>query len=252
MAEPTGMNIEQALAECGVTDATLTRVERAALDDNGFLLIPGLIDSEWLERSRAAFETAMDRGHGSNSHAKQTGTRHVTDLFGAAEAFDGILTQSKVLAIACHILGGPFRFGQLGGRDPLPGFGQQGLHSDWIVRAPSEPFRVVTVIWLLDHFTADNGATRLVPGTHRFYSPVPKSMADPARHHPDERIVIAQSGSVLAFNGHLWHSGTQNRSNQSRRVLQSQYVARDESRFAATRPAVPERFGPAVRYILGV
>ncbi len=52
-----------------------------------------------------------------------------------------------------------------------------------------------------------------------------KAFADPESHHPEETIVIARAGSVLVINGHLWHSGTRNRSRGPRRVVQCVFVA---------------------------
>src|SRR5207249_11088865 len=106
---------------------------------------------------------------------------HVGDLANKDTAFDGVYTHPKVLAAVYHVLRCSFRVYQLSGRDPLQGYGQQGLHADWVPRAPSEPFRIVTAIWPLDDFTPNNGATRLVPGTHRLLTPPPKKMAAPAR-----------------------------------------------------------------------
>jgi ectoine hydroxylase-related dioxygenase (phytanoyl-CoA dioxygenase family) len=93
----------------------------------------------------------------------------------------------------------------------LPGFGQQGLHMDCVDSGPSTPFQVVTAFGLIDDFTPDNGATRLVPGSHRARRAPPKSFADPASRHPDQVVVTAPAGSVLVFNGHIWHGGTCNR-----------------------------------------
>ena len=50
-----------------------------------------------------------------------------------------------------------------------------------------------------------------------------RSLANPASFHPDQIVVTAPAGSVLVFNGHLWHAGTCNRSNGHRRVLQCSF-----------------------------
>ena len=76
--------------------------------------------------------------------------------------------------------------------------------------------------------------------------------ADPASRHPDERIIAAKAGSVLVFNGHLWHSGTTNKSSRSRRVVQCLFVGRDEVRFSRIKVDSPERLSSAARHILGV
>lgn len=242
-------DIEDALAQCGVTDATLTRAEKEALDRDGFVVFLGVIAADWLEELRTAFEAAI--GPGPSTNAKQSGTRHGVDLASHDAAFDGIYTHPKVLAAVYHVLRRPFRAFQLSGRDPLPGYGLQGLHSDWYARAASEP-SVVTSIWLLDDFASGNGATRLVPGSHLWTRPMPKSMSAPASRHPDQKIVVAPAGSVLVFNGHLWHSGTRNDTQRSRRVLQCLFVARDQSRSVHGEIAAPDRLTPVARFILGL
>lgn len=78
----------------------------------------------------------------------------------------------------------------------------------------------------MDDFTPNNGATRVIPGSHLVLRPVPKALLQPERRHPDEKLIVAKAGSVLLFNAHLLHSGTRNRSNGSRRALQCQFRAR--------------------------
>ena len=236
-------DIESALRWCGVTATTLAAVEREALDRDGYVVLRDVADPAWLGRMRDAFEAA------GREVDRRSGTRHVGDLSDAA--FDGVYAHPRVLAAVHHVLRAPFRIVQVHGRDPLPGFGQQGLHADWVPRTPGEPFRAATALWLLDEFTADNGATRVVPGTHHRISPPPKSVAAPLGHHPDERSVAAPAGSVLVINGHLWHSGTRNASDRPRRALQCPFVARAVSRPGEATRTVPERLSPAARYLLG-
>jgi ectoine hydroxylase-related dioxygenase (phytanoyl-CoA dioxygenase family) len=250
--------IEEALRQCGVTETTLAPAEKDALDRHGYIVLPNVMDADWLAQLRAAFERAVSQGQ-QKANSKQSGTRHVDDLTFKDATFDRVYTHPRILAAVYHVLRRSFVAG-IHGRDPLPGYGQQGLHADWL-RTPSEPFSVVTTLWLLDDFTPNNGATRLVPGSHLMTTPLPKSMLQPESRHPDEKTVIARAGSVLIFNGHLLHSGTRNKSDRSRRVLQCTFLARDVrlhpaqeeyARSAEARTDIPERLTPAARYILGV
>src|SRR5262249_1582533 len=119
-------------------------------------------------------------------------------------------------------------------------------------RGPGAPVGMVTTLWLLDDFTLDNGATRLVPGSHHMANPLPKRFLQPESRHPAEQQVIAWAGSVLLFNSHLLHSGTRNRSGARRRVLQGGFVPRDESPLGTGAPPdIPDRLGSAARYLLG-
>lgn len=243
------MATSQVLAELGVTQRTLSEAEKAALDERGFVVLRGVLDRAALERMRASFEAlaAQDARGGTRD---ERGTRHVDDLPWRDAAFDLAFTHPRLLAAAWHVLRRPFRLLLLSGRDPLPGFGLQGLHADWIPRAPHEPFSVVTALWLLDGFTAQNGATRVVSGSHRVPGGVPKSLAVPAARHPEQELVRAEAGDALVFNGHLWHSGTRNGSTASRRVLQCQLVARDLPRPTAGPREAPARLSPAAASLL--
>ena len=250
MPETTDVNgIEAALRLCGVTETTLAPEAKDALDRQGYQVFLGLISTDWLALLREAFERAV--GPRPNPDSPQTGTRHVESLACKDAAFDGVYTHPTVLAAVYHVLRRPFRVFLLSGRDPLPGYGQQGLHTDWYSRGPTDPFSMVTTLWLLDEFTPNNGATRLVPGSHLHATPLPKSMQDPGNRHRDQKILVSPAGSVAVFNGHLWHSGTRNESNRSRRVLQCQFVARDAFQPADAPAEIPARLSPAARYVLG-
>src|SRR5262245_34087998 len=73
---------------------------------------------------------------------------------------------------------------------------------------------------MLDDFTPENGATRVVPGSHRITRPLAKDLAQPLARHRDEKVIVGSAGSVLIFNGYLWHSGRRNDSKGPRRAIQ--------------------------------
>ena len=117
-------------------------------------------------------------------------------------------------------------------------------------RTPGEPYSVVTALWLLDDFTAENGATHVIPGSHRDPRPLPRSMQAPGHSHPDELTVAADAGDVLLLNGHLWHRATSNRASGPRRVLQCQFVVSEHASPDMERHELPERLSDVARYLL--
>jgi ectoine hydroxylase-related dioxygenase (phytanoyl-CoA dioxygenase family) len=154
-----------------------------------------------------------------------------------------------------HVLG-EFKLSSLNSRAALPGQGHQDLHTDWGGSVPVGVYQVCNSIWLLDDFTVSNGATRVVPGSHRSGSVPRRAMPDPAAAHPDEVLITGMAGSVVVFNSHLWHGGTVNRSARPRRALHSYFTRRgnqqqlDQKKFL--RPDTLARLGPAARFILDV
>src|SRR4051794_18971660 len=114
MSTALANEMEGALRQCGVTAKTLTEREKGSLDRQGYVVLPGAIEDDWLARLRAAFETALAQGgrHGQHVH-----------LDWLDPVFDGVYTQPKVLAAVYHLLRRPFKTFPPAGRDPLPGHG---------------------------------------------------------------------------------------------------------------------------------
>jgi ectoine hydroxylase-related dioxygenase (phytanoyl-CoA dioxygenase family) len=195
----------------------LGRPELDALDRDGYAVVPDALDRATIEQLRRAFELTP----------QVSGTQHVrvADDTPEAAVWRGLGEHPAAVAAARHILGRPYRVREIHGRNPLPGFGQQGLHADWVPRTPGSPYFVVTTLWMIDDFTPDNGATRIVPGSHLISKPLPKPLAQPLSRHVEERIVTGRAGSMLVFNGHLWHSGRRNDSANPRRAAQMVMVA---------------------------
>ena len=176
-----------------------------SLAENGYVVVRDALDAAHVERLRAAFDGAEQKD----------GTQHVPLFDESLAAHPAILEAGRVV-----FDGAEFRVRDAHGRNPLPGYGQQGLHADWKPRVRGEPFMVMTAIWMLDDFTLENGATRVVPGSHKITTPLAKSLAQPLARHEREIVVTGSAGSVLVFNGHLWHSGRKNDSRGPRRCVQ--------------------------------
>ncbi len=78
---------------------------------------------------------------------------------------------------------------------------------------------MMNTVWMLDDFTAANGATRIVPGTHKSGLALPPEDMEIKYIHQ----AIAPAGSVLIFNGQCWHGGGRNRSDHNRHALFAHY-----------------------------
>src|SRR5262245_58958828 len=127
MDSTLSLKADEALAALGVTARTLTEAQRRALDERGYLIVPGAARDDVLGRLRTAFDRACEV-----EGIAPRGTRHPKGLVDGERAFLDFLTHPAVLAAASHLLGQPFQISALFGRDPLPGFGQQSLHMDGV------------------------------------------------------------------------------------------------------------------------
>ena len=137
--------------------------------------------------------------------------------------FGDIQNTPRVLEAIRYVLQREFGVQNIGPRSPQPGLGQQGLHMDWPTPAAKGAYVVATALFLLDDFTKENGATRIIPGSHLWARPLTKAEQQPNAHHAKEIVIEAKAGSALVLNRHVWHSGTRNRTQGQRRTIQCQY-----------------------------
>ncbi len=100
---------------------------------------------------------------GNIRHPKEAGADRLADLVNKGPIFDIFYTHPKVLAGIVTVLGSEIKLSSLNYRAAKPGMGQQKLHVDWHETVDSGNYQVCNSIWLLDDFTEENGATRVVP-----------------------------------------------------------------------------------------
>ena len=161
-------------------------------------------------------------------HPKEAGADRLADLVNKGSIFDQFYTNAKVLAAVDAVLGDHYKLSSLNYRAAKPGQGLQKLHVDYGNTVPDGEYKVCNTIWLLDDFTENNGATRIVPGTHKSKVLPQDAMDDPNQPHPEEIKIIAPAGSVFIFNSHVWHGGTTNHTKNYRRSIHSYFCATDQ------------------------
>lgn len=246
-----------ALAGLGVTAGSIDDETRERLDRDGYALLTGVLTDDQLTmmRTRLAGLLAAEGERAGLEVHQEAGTDRLSDLVNKDPVFDVCFTDPRLLACIAHVLG-EFKLSSLNFRAALPGHGLQGLHTDGKPVTDLAGYQVCNSIWLLDDFTADNGATRVVPGSHRSGRAPGEALADVRAAHPEEVLLLAPAGSVVVFNSHLWHGGTVNRSLAPRRALHSYFTRRgnsqqlDQGKYI--RQETLSRLGPAARFILDV
>ena len=117
-----------------------------------------------------------------------------------------------------HLVGPDAQLTEAAYRCPGPGGGGQRLHADDVPKLDDGPARVATAIVALTRFDESNGATRIVPGSHRRLDL--QRRAGSLDDHPDEIVLTGAPGTAFVFSGHLLHSGTPNRSTSPRPAAQ--------------------------------
>jgi hypothetical protein len=137
------------------------------------------------------------------------------------DGFMALVDNAQALAVVEQVMGPELVLGSMNARIVRPGDPGQGLHSDIpaVHRRVTGPPVMLQVVWMLDGFTADKGATRIVPGSHRH----PEAYPPEGRAIPHILQPEAPPGSVMIFNGQCWHGGGANRSQDRRRAVFGHY-----------------------------
>jgi ectoine hydroxylase-related dioxygenase (phytanoyl-CoA dioxygenase family) len=167
------------------------------LERSGYAVIPKRMDHEDLTAARSELNELLGTvGWGSGFDGNRT--KRVFALLASSRcmdraALDPLGTQFSItFATEVH-----------------PGQGAQVLHYDQgIYPVPRDRDVMLTAIWALDDFTASNGATLVIPGSHQLAAGKP----DPGQAVPVEM----PAGSLLLFSGRLYHGAGANTSTQPR------------------------------------
>ncbi len=211
----------------------------ATIDEQGYCILEDVIAPDLLERIRSAVARLEDelgvapRGNQAEGFA----TKRMYNLLAKDPVFWELPVHDEILPFAERLLDPECLLSGTTCMHIGPGEVMQGLHSDdglVSVPRPRMPF-MVTTIWAISDFTDANGATRLVPGSHRF------------DHEPDytkeyEHIPAEMpAGSILVVNGGTWHCGGANTSEDDWRLgLNIQYcqgwMRQQQNQYYALKP----------------
>jgi hypothetical protein len=228
------------------------------LREHGALIIEsalGPAELDRLDRELAPWFAAAPCGSGPFFGR---GTRRFSGLFAKAPSTADLATHDLALGLMEQVLKGPDPAAPVCDAIELnltqaigiePGEPAQMFHRDEVLWPFEHSFEVMAnVMWALDDFTVENGATRLVPGSHRW---------DRDRWPEPQEVVAATAprGSAILWLGGLMHGGGANRSGRMRRGLVISYrlgwLAGMERVLLSTPPEVARRLPERLQRLLG-
>lgn len=156
---------------------------------------------------------------------KESGALRVCNLLNKSEIFDICVQEPRVIEGAKAIIGEQIKLSSLNYRAAEPGGGLQPIHIDGIEQPPPARVAACNTLWLLDDLTNENGATRVVPGSHTWARAPEGTREALLKPQENELLLTAKAGSVILMNGHAWHGGTLNATLKRRRLVQAYFVA---------------------------
>jgi hypothetical protein len=193
----------------------------ATLEQDGYAIVPEVLSTDQVATIREAV-APLFRHHVGRNAFEGFRTRRLYSPLDDTDALDGIVEHPTALGVIDRILDPNYLLSQLQVIDILPGEDAQLLHTDdgfYSWPRPRPPLGVATII-AIDDFTEDNGATRLIPGSHKWDQRLPSE-----REEAGAVPAVMPAGSMLIFLGTTWHGGGANHTSRSRMCVTAQYCA---------------------------
>jgi ectoine hydroxylase-related dioxygenase (phytanoyl-CoA dioxygenase family) len=225
----------------------------ALVAERGWAILPGAIAPELARALVARIDALLEElrvPFGSNAFLGLR-TRRIFNLLARDPGFERVPLHEAVLPVVEALLGRELLLSSLTAIEMSPGQEAQPFHADdgsYGLPKPHPPFNA-TALWALSDFTLENGATRLVPDSHR-------RERNPRRgEQPEFESALMPAGSVLVYHGSLWHAGGANRSSARRLAIVCNYCAgflrQEECQLLALPRERVARFEPRLRELVG-
>lgn len=186
------------------------------LRTEGYAILRGVVEPNRLDALRNALDTVYRDEARVPRQTAEKGCLRGYNLVRRDALFREALQEPAVLELAEAMLGGDCILHSFESRSALPNGGQQSLHRD--MPYADGVCLSVNCVWMLDDFTVENGATRVVPRSH-----LRKEGPEANRVYDDEVLGIEPAGTILLFNTLTWHGGGHNHTDRIRRAFHVHY-----------------------------
>jgi ectoine hydroxylase-related dioxygenase (phytanoyl-CoA dioxygenase family) len=183
----------------------------ARLERDGYAIIERYLDPADTAAKRADLERVLSSVPTGRNDFEGFQTQRIYALFAKTRTFDAQATDPLILDVLEKVLGPQFLLSAPVGISIGPGSKAQPVHRDDGVYPIARPHQelVVNTMWALGDFTEANGATVVIPGSHKWID------ERPGEGSPTIRAVMP-AGSVMLFVGSLFHGGGANTTDTAR------------------------------------
>lgn len=240
------------MSSASASHADERREHLARIERDGYSVIEDVISPEEADRiAEDLRRIEAERGIVPSANAFEgSRTIRIYNLLTHGALYEAIPVHPRVLPVVEGVLDDGCLISSLSSVSIGPGESAQMIHSDDQLIPLAKPHVpiVCNTMWALTDFTEANGATRLVPGTQQRESP------DVTRSY-DSIPAAMGKGSVLVWNGSLWHGGGANRTDERRIGIAMNYCAgwvrQQENQQLGIPREIASRFAPRLRELVG-
>ena len=248
-------------------ESLATLLER--FGERGFLIFPSLLGSDSLDTLRRELSPYLRGEYPGRNDFEGLSSQRVYAVLAKAPSAASLVAHPLSLQLAEAVLGPNFLLSACLAIQLEPGETAQAVHYDdaFLQIERPRPAYSMSTFWALDACDARNGATEIIPASHKWGSlqladdqvidrvALPGSDRDPLAQHPELVAAERPAGSLMIASGLLWHRGGANRSDGPRLLLTPQYCtawARPQESFLLSIPQeIVAEYPKRVRELLG-
>ena len=234
-------------------DTGAEEVIKALLDDGGALVLD-MVEADVIARVKSELQDSFkEQGHRFSNDFNGYLTLRLSGILGLSRSSADIIAHPHVMAVADGVLKRhciSYRMGSCTAIQILPGEVEQVLHRDddfYPIQVPGVEFQI-SVMVALDDFTIENGATRVVAGSHDM-RPIENVKAG------DAEQVVMPAGSILYFLGRTLHGGGANLADQPRSGLITTYslgwLRQEENQYLTVPRDIADSYPENIRRLMG-
>jgi ectoine hydroxylase-related dioxygenase (phytanoyl-CoA dioxygenase family) len=199
----------------------------AQIREQGFSVIRDFMTPDAIAEFRDRLQPFLGSHRGRNDF-EGFETERIYTLVARAKVFEDLACDPRLMALLSRFLEGDFLLSATHAINLMPGETAQGIHTDdGFYRQPrSSPAVGYSVIGAVDAFTAANGATEVIPGSHLWTEDdIARRRAEPGGLEKYLVPMEVPAGAAFVFPGKLLHRGGANTTDRPRLAFTNQYCA---------------------------
>lgn len=198
-------------------------------EKNGYFIIENFIDKVFTEKLKSLtykIANTQRRKNKSYTYGKNNNLQRIYNLIGKSNLYLKLILDKRIELILENFfqrdtLHAKYYLSSYQANILYPGAESQILHTDLAIPEPLPPWPIRLNINInLDEFTIKNGATLVIPGSHKYLK-----KPDPFMKNLKFKKLIAPAGSLIIWTGHLWHKSGKNSSKSPRAALLACFAA---------------------------
>lgn len=245
------------LPDAGADAVVDARLERLARD--GFVIIENFLQPAQVLALRQALAPHLGQHAGRNAFEGRA-TERVYTLVARGRLFEEITEDARILGLLDRLLAPGYLLTASQAINIMPGEAAQPLHFDDSFYRLQRPRPAISwsMILAVDDFTAENGATEVIAGSHLWGDEQVKGLfpdAPGSARRLEATPVVMPAGSCIFFSGTLLHRGGANRSARPRLAITNQYcepwARTQENYFLGVPRDIAGAMSPRLQQLLG-